>query len=387
MIIKSMSRKEPSFGQLLQYVSRDASDRRYELRHNLLGTDIGTLTAEYQDNARLLPERKNGVVMYHEIISITRARKLGLDAQKEVLRSIALDYLRQRAPESLAYGVLHEDKADQLHYHLVISANGLGRKSRHRLDRKKFRQIQVGLEARVLALHPELEQVLSIGKKAKPRQLSQPGVELQRRTGNTPQKQALATCVAAIFAAAQDKQDLFNRLTDARLELYRRGNTIGIRDLDKGRNHRLATLGLAAEFKAMSARLDADRPQTTLGQSAKQPGPTRPPPSRSPTPAARQEDQMNILDAVVSGIGAVVDTLSIHRDLGQPLDEHKRKVVVAVNKATDHSAHPALPTELQSTAPLSETDRIAQERAREMEAIREDQARQRGNEDASQLKR
>lgn len=397
MIIKSMSRKEPSFGQLLAYVSRDAADSRYELRHNILSTDIGTLTAEYEDNAKLLPKRKNGVVMYHEIISITRAKALAVDTQKEVLRDIALDYLKQRAPQNLGYGVLHDDKSEQLHFHLVISANGLGSTKRHRLERKAFRQIQVGLEQRVLALHPELEQSLAIGKRAKPKQLSQPGVELNRRTGATPPKDALKTRVAVIFADAQSQADFFQRMTDAHLEIYRRGSTIGIRDLDSGRNHRLATLGLVGEFKTLSARIETDTAKTLAPKPLSTVPVIQSAPIliQQPAPPVIKESKVNFLEAALQGIGAVIDTLSITRDTGKPLEAHKLKVADAVRSVTSRrppaapnppvaAGHASLPADQPA---ISDADRIAQERLDDMVKLRADQAQQRGASNTPQAKR
>ena len=405
MIIKSMSRKEPSFSQLLAYVSRDASDTRYELRHNLLGRDIATMTAELEDNARLLPKRKNGVVVYHEIISITRSRRLTEDMQKEMLRGIALDYIRERAPQCLAFGTLHHDQKKQLHYHLVISANPFGARERHRLSKKDFRAIQVGIESRVLALHPELEQSLAIGKKAKPRQLSQPGIELQRRTGKTPQKQDLKARVSAIFAAAQDREDLFRRLTDARLELYTRGKTVGLHDLDKGRNHRIVTLGLAEEFKVMSTRLEGaikikprqvaqTGPVQISPGSLKSPSPspkltiTAPSPQPSPIP---QEPPVNIFEIALQGIGAIADILSISKDNGALLDAEKARVKAAIAKTTGRPAptapHQANPPAAPEPQAMTEIDRIAQERLAEMEALHDEYEQQRGLQDGGQLKR
>ena len=405
MIIKSMSRREPSFSQLLAYVSRDASDTRYELRHNLLGRDIATMTAELQDNATLLPKRKNGVVMYHEIISITRARGLTEDRQKDILREIALDYIRERAPQCLAFGTLHTDQSKQLHYHLVISANPLSTRDRHRLTKKQFRDIQVGLERRVLTLYPELEQSLSIGRRAKPKQLSQAGIELQRRTGKTPEKQSLKARVAAIFAAAHDRQDLFKRLTDARLELYTRGTTIGLRDLDKDRNHRIATLGLDAEFKVMSDRLDAVlriKPQkvahtgvapvvtvaVNLSAPSFKPTITLPLPRPSPN---HQEPLVNIFEIAMNGLGAIADILSISKDKGAELEAEKARVKAAIAKTTVRPAplapHQTNPPAAPEPQAMTEIDRIAQERLAEMEALHDEYEQQRGLQDGGQLKR
>jgi hypothetical protein len=400
MIIKSMSRKEPSFSQLLAYVSRDASDTRYELRHNVLGRDLETMTAEMEDNAKLLHRRKNGVVMYHEIISITRARSISEDMQKELLREVVLDYVRQRAPQCLVFGALHHDQGRQLHYHLVISANPYGVRNRHRLTKKEFRDIQVGIERRVLALHPELEQSLSIGKKAKPRALSQPGIELQRRTGQTPRKQGLKDRLTAIFAVATDKDDLFVRLTDARLELYARGKSISIRDLSNDRNHRLGTLGVADAFAAMSTRFDQKSTEAApiaSRQQVKPPSPAATPDMpaipKPASPSKAQEEPVDLFQLALQGIGAVADVLSVTRDTGAPLDQQRQDVVRAVQKVTTGPAKaepasvPSIEQLPETEPPLTDAERIAAERLDEIDALREEQDRQIGDQNAPQMRR
>lgn len=57
MIIRSMSRKEPSFGQLLAYVSRDVADQRFTICHNLLAHDAPSLITEYETNASCCRKR------------------------------------------------------------------------------------------------------------------------------------------------------------------------------------------------------------------------------------------------------------------------------------------------------------------------------------------
>jgi Relaxase/Mobilisation nuclease domain len=254
MIIRSMSRKDATFGALVAYVARvDAADHRFALRHNIWAQDQAAVVAELEANGRLLKARKNGVVMYHEIISITRAKGISAEAQKRALRTIAHRYINARAPQCLAYGQLHTDHSDHLHYHIVISSNAAGESRRHSLTKAKFRAIQVGIEQHVLTNYPQLEQSLAIGKKAQQRQ-SQAGCELMRRTGKKSQVEAIKVHVAQVFAQAQTADDLFQKLTDARLELYRRGKAVGLRDLDRERNHRLETLGLTGAFETMSQR-------------------------------------------------------------------------------------------------------------------------------------
>lgn len=118
-----MSRKEASFAQLISYIERGASQPSWRIRHNLFARDPDAIRTEFEQNADLLARRKNGVFLYHEIISITRAEGVSEELQKAGLREIAERYIAERCPENLVFGNLHDDKGHSLHYHLLISSN------------------------------------------------------------------------------------------------------------------------------------------------------------------------------------------------------------------------------------------------------------------------
>jgi hypothetical protein len=253
MIIKSMSRKEATFGQLLGYMNREAASERYSLRHNCYARGERELEAEFSRNAARLKARKNGVFLFHEVLSITKTGNLSDEERKDILRNIAQKYIQSRCPGNLAYGVVHDDHSHHLHYHLLISANEVESPKRTRLSRAEFQSIKVDIERRVLAEYPELEQKVAIEKEAG-EGLSLRGGELKRRTGETPQRDALKERVLAVFEAAQTKEELFERLQSEKVELYTRGNTIGVIDLETGRKHRLKTIGLWPAFEALEPR-------------------------------------------------------------------------------------------------------------------------------------
>lgn len=241
MIIKSMSRKVPSFGQLLGYIDRDEGQEAYRIRHNLLSRDPARIRAEFEGNGDLLQRRKNGVYLYHEIISITRAKGLSPEAQKERLYEIAQSYIAARCSDNLVFGGLHQDKEHSYHYHLMISANRAGETGRFRLSKAQFREIQVGLENHVLQKFPELEQKVAIGKRSD-RKLSRSENELERRTGSRPKREDVLQRVRDAFATASDRDSLLEALGRNDLELYVRGKNLGVIDHESGKNHRLKTL-------------------------------------------------------------------------------------------------------------------------------------------------
>lgn len=243
MIIKSMSRKQPSFGQLLSYIDRDAGQESYTIRHNVFGRSAEQIEAEFQTNSELMQKRKNGVYLFHEIVSLTRTQNLSAEEQKEKLRQIAQEYIAARCPGNMVYGGLHQDKDHSYHMHLCISANRVGEKKRQRLTKHQFRDIQVKLEAHVLQHYPELEQKLAIGKRSD-RGRSKGEAELERRTGKRPKREEILQRIKTAYEASQDRDSLLSALGHENLELYIRGKTVGVIDHETGKKHRLKTLDL-----------------------------------------------------------------------------------------------------------------------------------------------
>jgi hypothetical protein len=265
MIIKSMSRKAPSFGQLIGYMDAGASSRDNNIYYNLYTRQAEHIEDEFLTNSEYLYKRKNGVFLYHEVISITRSQQLTEAEQIQLLRQLVYQYIQARAGENLVYAVLHDDKVDNLHYHLMISSNGVETSKRHRLSKAQFDDVKRNLEIFALECHPELEQKKLISKdKSAPDEdaesLSNKGVELQRRTGKTPQKERVKTHLERIFKAATTREELIELLDSENLKIYKRGKHWGVEDETTNRKHRFATLGVAEQFHALDKKLSA---QTT----------------------------------------------------------------------------------------------------------------------------
>lgn len=391
MIIKVMTRKDASFKQLIAYVNKDAADARYVLTHNLMDHEPGAIAAEFEANAKLLRQHVNGTVMFHDIVSITRSKSLGLERQKEILKDIARDYIARRAPDHLVYAGLHEDRAKHLHYHFIISANAVGEWKRAHLSKPQLRTLQTDIERHVLSRYPDLEQQPAMARKARAERVSQPGQELLRRTGKVPERQRITGTLTAILSAAQTPDDLFAKLTDARMELYRRGKSIGVRDLETGRNHRLDTLGLSDAFTAMNSRF-VNEPQTVA--KPQQAAPIKQPLTTSQTtPASKpQEADVDLLQAALQGVSALADALSITTDLGKPIDDQKRRVQSATQTILKPaevaaSAHTTRPPPEPIEPVESDAERIARERLSEIAGTREEQDRQRNQSQDNRMQR
>lgn len=251
MIIKSMSRKQATFGQLVDYMEDGRQDKRFTLKHNLYSNKAEEIKKEFEENAKFIRKRRNGVYMYHEVLSVTKSTKINEDKQKEILREIALRYIEKRANNNLIYAVLHDDKSDNFHYHFIISSNEIEATKKHRLSKYEFDTLKKDLEKWVLEKYPELEQKEIINKQSKDK-LSSKGAELKRRTGKTSQRDSVINRLKTVFSSSQDKQSFFENIEKENLEIYVRKNTIGVIDKNTGRNHRLKTLGMLVEFNKIS---------------------------------------------------------------------------------------------------------------------------------------
>ncbi len=112
MIIKSMSRKTPSFDQLVGYTLAPEG-AQIAIYHNLPVRAVtpDRIIEAFDESHELLPKRINGNALYHEIISLEPNIELPIKQQAEALRFIAERYLEKRAPRQLALGVIHTDTA------------------------------------------------------------------------------------------------------------------------------------------------------------------------------------------------------------------------------------------------------------------------------------
>lgn len=370
-----MSRHDASFGQLLSYVSREASDPAYTIRHNIYGQSLREVLADFDANARHLKSRKNGTTMYHEILSITRAKGIAEAEQKQALVAIADRYIAMRAANNLVYGVVHDDKASHLHVHFIISANEIGAAKRHRLDKQQFAAIKTGIEGWALTNYPQLQQAPVMGKRAA-KKLSNDGGELKRRTGKTPKRESVEMRLKAILDGASDKAECLARMQAAGLEFYRRGTTVGVRDTVTNRKHRIATLGLMPEFLALSARIEAAERKATLQprdrthsqQSTPQQtaaGRLTPPSRATQSSKKPSEANVNILDGIMHGLSVIADVASIAPSTVAPVQKDQTKPAGHGSNARDTQANE------------TEIERIARERQAELEALADEQSRER----------
>jgi hypothetical protein len=251
MIIKSMSRKNKSFSQLFDYLTRDKSSFTFSKNTYSSPRYKKEFISEFYDNAKHLKDSRGKVFLYHEVLSLEK-NNLSIERQKEILLDLAYKYLYQRADEHLAFGVIHEEK-DNIHLHLMISANQIEQNKRIRLSKADFSAIQKKLENYKNQKYKELKESSLYQEKKDISKSKKQEQELKNRTSKTI-KDEIRQNLKQTFKKASSKKYMQNHLKNLEYEIYTRGQTIGVTYNNK--NYRFKTLGLEKEYKELLSRLE-----------------------------------------------------------------------------------------------------------------------------------
>ncbi len=255
MILKSLSRKPPTFGQLISYMNKDGN--QWSFTHNLYadGMDFVAIETEFMENYKHLPQRANGNALYHEILTLEQNIPLPEKEQIKILEDLAKRYIKKRAPNCLVYGRIHNDQP-HLHLHLLISSNEIKSEKRLRLSKAEFGRIQQNLEAYKIKQYPDLGTRVIYGKERGFHKTSDREYAFTKRAGKLSRKQEAKQKIEMAFSQSSSFEALEAMLGKDQLSLYQRGSTWGIAVLDSNLRFRLKTLGLEEEFKLMLAQYE-----------------------------------------------------------------------------------------------------------------------------------
>lgn len=248
MVIKSMSRKTRSFGQVLAYI-RGAEVKGKELLWNVRGEagDLRGIERAFLDNARLGRERANRVMLFHEVLAFAGADRDSLTP--DILDDLTRQYLGRRAPEALAYAQAHYD-TDGPHVHILISGNQVGQDRQTHLTKAEFRDIKREVEAYQRRQYPELRYSIAQDQEknqAKRRAEDERERRLRKAGKDQPSEKERVGRLVREAMGLPSLQAAAAHLRGQGFELYERGKTAGI-VAPGGRRYRLSTLGLADAF-------------------------------------------------------------------------------------------------------------------------------------------
>lgn len=254
MIVKSMTRKSESFVQIVEYIEKSSDKSFNPILHNLktARVEVKEIINEFKENARHCPVRRNGVVLYHEVLAIS-----GRDKSKvspDLLEDLGRKYLELRAGAALGYGAVHFDHPNP-HIHFVISGNLIESPKKLRLSKRDFNRVKIELERYQREQYPFLKHSVIFDSQARSKQSFSKSkederkkrLEKQGRAAPSRKERARDRFLACLTASKPESFD--KKLQASNLQIYVRGDTIGILDIETGTKYRLEKLGILEEYR------------------------------------------------------------------------------------------------------------------------------------------
>lgn len=293
MIIKSLSRKSASYDQLLEYMQR-GSVQDFTVFHNIYrNTEKDRILQEFELMGAQLPIRKNGNMLYHEILSLQRQDGVDLEQQKQALYTMVQQYLQERAPGQLGYGCMHVEK-EHLHIHLMLTPNRLDRPAKRvRLTKAQLWEIQGRMEMFLQERWPELKE-RSLYSRSAPPALKKKDREfqLEQRTGKPSVKSQVKEKLEVMLEQSTTQASLNAKLAEQSMQLEIRGKNPVI--IAGGRRYRLRTLGLLPAYERVLV-LDGLAQQMKIhgNPAISPPEPTETPPQKEPESQSLPEPSLS----------------------------------------------------------------------------------------------
>jgi hypothetical protein len=250
VIIKSLSRKTASFGALIEYINQPEKRAGHPTFHNLkaISDDPKAINKEFLENFRYCPMRKNGVLLFHEILSFS-----GKDTNElnpKIINDLVKKYLELRAPEALAYSKIHFD-TDCPHAHLMLSGNLKQSAQKLRLSKREFEQVKIELERYQKKKYPFLENSVVFGevrgKKKTGKARAEREMERRHQKKASPpktQKEQVVEAIRSALVGSYSKNQFIEALKIRGFDFYERGDTNGVKETASKRKYRFKTLGL-----------------------------------------------------------------------------------------------------------------------------------------------
>ena len=258
MIIKMLRCKQRSdIGRLVDYVLCDKErikniNDTFFIAHNMYARNQEEFKKAFYANDEFRKKRKNGVVIYHEVLSFSEKDKVTL----KQLEYITQKYIALRANDAIVLAKPHIEEG-HYHVHLLISGTACCSSKVMRLDNKQFAHVRKSIEKYQLEKYPELtHSIVHINKKEKDRlqekegknKRKERGLQTKKRMGTHKKldKEKLQKALFEMLDYSQTKDDFMRFLEQESLELYLyRGKLTGV--IYKGRKYRFRTLGIPKE--------------------------------------------------------------------------------------------------------------------------------------------
>ncbi len=251
--------KKANYKKIISYITNktwETEKSSFTEYHNIKNPN--NALKEFYANEKYRKKRKNGVALYHEILSFHHLDSKKLTLPK--LNDIASKYISIRASNALCLASPHFDKGN-VHIHFCFSGTEYKSSKTIRMNNYTFKNILLEIEDYQKSKYPELNNSIVYGKNIdlSKKKNAEKEFQLKKRLlvkKKKTDKIQLTEEVNFIFLESSNKADFLNKLTEKGFEIYYyRKKATGI--LFNQRKYRFSALGLGkSKFTLLEQRKD-----------------------------------------------------------------------------------------------------------------------------------
>lgn len=223
MFVKVLSRKNPNYRQLVEYILKDRTPSKSAkdiLKHNIKGSTIDAIVKAFERNESLRTfNRKDQIALFHEIISLSSNEENYIP--DSTMLDLTRKYIELRGYQGVYFAALHRD-TEHCHAHIMTSALEYMTGKAHRISKSALQDIKLILQDYHLYKYPEISESFCDHSKGRTYAKNK---EYQRRhkEERTKLKETVQLQVQDLFKQSKTFDKFLTSLRDNGLHYYERG--------------------------------------------------------------------------------------------------------------------------------------------------------------------
>lgn len=246
MILKSTSRKDTNFRQIVAYLHKEqrVGEQAITYLHNMNVSDpddFESIIKAFQENEQYRKQRKKGVVFFHEIMAFAPKDSVEIFQNPDLLRDLIDRYIQLRAPHAVVLAKPHVEE-NHIHIHFVISGSEWGSDCSTRVSRFDLEKIKEQIRAYQREQYPELEHSYQPNRgEVTISGHSHATWQMEKRGQVQDKKERLKTILLNVLKESPSWNELIKLLSQNGIRTYKRqGRIAGI--IWQDRKYRFTTL-------------------------------------------------------------------------------------------------------------------------------------------------
>ena len=249
MIVKTTRWKQKNIDYLINYIDNDKGksknkEQTFSIFHNISHPNLKSAQEAFKINETYRKKRKNGVVIYHEILSFHQKDNTSLDLL--VLEDIAHKYIEIRGNNALCFAKPHLNDTN-IHIHFAFSGTEYKCSRTLRMDNKTFKENRKAIEQYQMEHYPDLINSIVYHNSREKKRTKDKEYQTKKRTGKNTDKEILTDVLKEHFNTAKSFDKFCTIIEKKGFELYKyRDKVNGI--IYNNRKYRFKTLGFGADL-------------------------------------------------------------------------------------------------------------------------------------------